>query len=56
MFKLTAQSMNVAVPRMAKTMVFIESMGTDLMTMALVPILQSASTWASRSARAVGGS
>jgi hypothetical protein len=54
--RFTAQSIKVAVPRMAKTIVFMESMGIDLITMALVPVRQSASTCASRSARAVGGS
>ncbi|KAK7446467.1 hypothetical protein Landi51_07414 [Colletotrichum acutatum] len=48
--RLTAQSMKVAEPRMAKTMVFMWSMGTDLMTIAFVPVFQSAETWASRSA------
>lgn len=47
--RLTAQSMNVWLPRMAKTMVFISSMGTDLMTIAFVPIFQLASTCASLS-------
>lgn len=37
-FRFTAQSMNVAVPLIAKTMVFIWSMGTDLITMARVPL------------------
>lgn len=31
-------------------------MGTDLITMAFVPVRQLPSTWASRSARALGGS
>jgi hypothetical protein len=35
---LTAQSIKVAVPRMANTMVFIWSIGTDLITIALVPV------------------
>ncbi|KAK1529643.1 hypothetical protein CPAR01_11955 [Colletotrichum paranaense] len=48
--RLTAQSMKVAEPRIAKTMVFMWSMGTDLMTIAFVPVFQSAETWASRSA------
>ncbi len=43
-------SIKVAVPRMAKTMVFSLSMGTDLMTMAFVPVRQSASTCVSLSA------
>lgn len=47
--RLTAQSMNVWLPRMAKTMVFISSMGTDLITIAFVPIFQLASTCASLS-------
>lgn len=37
-FKFTAQSIKVAVPLIAKTMVFIWSMGTDLITMARVPL------------------
>lgn len=48
-FRLTAQSMNVWVPRMAKTTVFISSIGTDFITIALVPILQSASMCVCRS-------
>lgn len=44
MLRLTAQSIKVALPRMANTMVFMWSMGTDLITMALVPVRQSAST------------
>lgn len=44
MFRLTAQSMKVAVPRIAKTMVFMSSIGTDLITIALVPVRKSAST------------
>ncbi len=43
-FKFTAQSMNVAVPRMAKTIVSMWSMGTDLIHMALAPVFQSAFT------------
>lgn len=46
--RLTAQSMKVWLPRIAKTMVFMSSIGTDLMTI-LLPILQLASTYASRS-------
>lgn len=42
--KLTAQSMKVRLPRMANTTQFISSMGIDLMTIALVPIRQSALT------------
>ena len=49
-FKLTAQSMNVWLPRIANTTVFMLSIGTDFMTIALVPILQSALTCVSRSA------
>ena len=47
--RLTAQSMNVWLPRMAKTTQFMSSIGTDLMTMAFVPPRQFASTNASRS-------
>ena len=36
--RFTDQSMNVAVPRMAKTMVSMWSIGTDLMHMARVPV------------------
>ncbi len=36
-FRLTAQSRNVWLPLMAKTTVFMSSMGTDLMTIAFVP-------------------
>jgi hypothetical protein len=43
--RLTAQSMNVWEPRIAKMMVEEASMGTDLMTIALVPIRQSAEMW-----------
>lgn len=43
-FRFTAQSKKVCVPRIANTIVFMSSIGTDLITMALVPILQSAST------------
>jgi len=46
-FKLTAQSINVCVPLIAKTMVFISSIGTDLITIAFVPRRQSDSTWVS---------
>ena len=45
--KFTAQSMKVCVPLIAKTMVFMSSIGTDLMTMAFVPVRQSESTWVS---------
>jgi len=47
--RLTAQSMNVCVPLIANTIVFMSSMGNDLMTIALVPILQSESTCVSLS-------
>lgn len=47
--RFTAQSRNVELPRIAKTMTFISSMGTDLMTIDFVPIRQSASTNASLS-------
>ena len=49
-FRFTDQSMNVAVPRMAKTMVSIWSIGTDLMHIARAPVFQSALMWTSRSA------
>lgn len=49
-FRFTAQSMNDAVPRIAKTIVSMWSIGTDLMHMALVPVFQSALTCTSRSA------
>ena len=42
--------MNVAVPRMAKTITFMLSIGTDLRTMALDPVLQLASINVSLSA------
>ena len=48
-FRLTAQSMKVWLPRMANTTQFISSIGIDLITMALVPIRQSALTKASLS-------
>lgn len=48
--RLTAQSIKVAVPRIAKTIVFMWSIGTDLITIALAPVRQSASTWVRRSA------
>ena len=48
-FRLTAQSMKVWLPRMANTTQFISSIGIDLMTMAFVPIRQSALTKASLS-------
>lgn len=47
--RFTAQSMNVWLPRMANTTQFMSSIGTDLMTIAFVPIRQSAFTNASRS-------
>ena len=47
--RLTAQSRNVCEPRMAKTITFISSMGTDLITIDFVPVRQSASTYVSRS-------
>ena len=47
--RLTAQSMKVWLPRMAKTMVFMSSTGTDLITIAFVPIFQLASTCVSLS-------
>ena len=47
--RFTAQSRNVELPRIAKTITFISSMGTDLMTIDFVPIRQSASTNASLS-------
>jgi hypothetical protein len=47
--RLTAQSRNVELPRIANTITFISSMGTDLMTIDLVPIRQSASMNASLS-------
>lgn len=49
-FKLTAQSMKLAVPRIAKTIVSMWSMGTDLMHIALAPVFQSELTWALLSA------
>ena len=49
-FRFTDQSMNVAVPRMAKTTVSMWSIGTDLMHIARAPVFQSALTWTSRSA------
>ena len=51
--RFTAQSMNVWLPRMAKTTQFMSEMGTDLITIAFVPRRQSDGTKASRS-RAVG--
>lgn len=48
-FRLTAQSMNVWLPRIANIIVFMSSIGTDLMTMAFVPMRQLASTCASLS-------
>lgn len=45
--RLTAQSMKVCVPLIANTIVFISSIGTDLITIAFVPSLQSDSTWVS---------
>lgn len=48
--KFTAQSIKVWLPRIAKTTVFISSIGMLFRTIALVPCLQSASTWVSRSA------
>ena len=47
--RFTAQSINVWLPLIAKTMQFIWSTGTDFIIMALVPIRQSAFTKASRS-------
>jgi hypothetical protein len=47
--RLTAQSRNVCDPRIANTITFISSMGTDLITIDLVPVRQSASTYVSRS-------
>ena len=47
--RLTAQSMNVWLPRMAKTTQFMSSIGTDLIIMAFVPPRQLASTKASLS-------
>jgi hypothetical protein len=41
--KLTAQSIDPLVPLMARIMVFISSIGTDLINMAFVPNRQSAS-------------
>jgi hypothetical protein len=43
-FRFTAQSINVWLPRIANTIVFMSSIGTDLITIAFVPIFQSAST------------
>jgi hypothetical protein len=43
-FRLTAQSINVCVPLIANTITFASSIGTDLMTIAFVPCLQSSST------------
>ena len=45
----TAQSRKLCVPRMAKTIVFMSSIGSDLTTMALVPCIQSESTYECRS-------
>jgi hypothetical protein len=47
--RFTAQSRNVWLPRIAKTIIFLSSMGTDLITIDFVPLRQSASTNASRS-------
>jgi hypothetical protein len=43
-FKFTAQSMNVCVPRTATTIAFMSSIGSDLITIAFVPDFQSAPT------------
>jgi hypothetical protein len=47
--RFTAQSRKVELPRIAKTITFMSSIGTDLITIDFVPIRQSASTNASLS-------
>lgn len=55
-FRLTPQSLRLSmlVPRIANTIVFLSSHGTDLTTMALVPVLPSADTKYFFSAAEVG--